>query len=157
MNEKLPIIIAIGSLILMNKRKLWSISDKAKKHLSNETEELINYFSSKYSIPAGVVAGIVLTESYDDPLASGQAGEIGIMQITEPAFNEVNNHYKLNYSFTQCYVKKLGLLAGMLYLKLIHTKYSLTWLNAIKAYNVGPDLKPASAANVYFNKVIRWL
>ena len=138
-------------------KEIWKISKKAKIYLSNETIDLINYFGEKYQIPAGSIAGMVLTEIWDNPLATGSIGEIGILQITKGAFNEVDKHYDLNFSWEQCYTKRLGLIAGMLYYKILHDVYGLNWYNSIKAYNCGTDLKPVGKCNEYYRKVSKWL
>lgn len=155
MNYTLILPLLIGYWLLF--RKNYNKIGKAKKWLSQETIDLINQFCDEYLVPKGLIASMVLAESWDNPLKTGTVGEIGILQVTEGAFNEVKNYFKVNYQYNQLYVKKLGLLTGILYLKLLHEKYNLSWKNAVKAYNVGPDLKPKEAAERYWQKVEKYL
>lgn len=101
------------------------------------------------------VAAIVITESYGDPDAMGSMGEIGLMQITQSTFNSLNKLYHFNFGFDELYAMANNIYVGCTLFKYNLKELNYDYFDAIKAYNVGLDLKPAEAAKKYLYKVLQ--
>ncbi len=51
-------------------------------------DEVIRAAAARYTVDGALVKAVVWRESWFDPMARGKAGEIGLMQIREPAARE---------------------------------------------------------------------
>ncbi len=51
-------------------------------------DEVIRAAAARYAVDGALVKAVVWRESWFDPMARGKAGEIGLMQIREPAARE---------------------------------------------------------------------
>lgn len=63
----------------------WFLYIRWREH---SQDEVIRGAATRYSVDAALVKAVVWRESWFDPGARGKAGEIGLMQIREPAARE---------------------------------------------------------------------
>lgn len=105
-----------------------------------------------YKIPASRIAAIVGTESKGERLAGGKAGERGLMQLTEDAWNEIGQ----GVSFSDAWDGRTNIFAGVRYLKKQLDRHGTLdlatgYYNASTLYKRHAYLLRVKANEVYFS------
>lgn len=97
--------------------------------------------AQRYGVDPALVKAVVWRESWFDPRATGRAGEIGLMQITEPAAREWASAEKLaGFKHTLLFDPAQNTLCGTWYLRKLLRRYSATdnpLPYALADYNAG--------------------
>ena len=148
-----PALIGLVVYKLLYIRRSNQISAKAA--LSPQLKLDIRTVSQQYSVPANLIAAVIMVESSGNPLATGAAGERGLMQMSKIALADVNANYHTTLTFEQMYAPNANLLAGSLYLKLQLQRFSLA-ANAVRAYNQGESGAKKLKGWEYLFKVQRY-
>lgn len=129
-----------GILFIILFKPVRFFSGKVKRVLSRESQDLIKEFNNKYfnnALPVNIIGSMILTESSDNPLAKGSSGEIGILQVMQSTFNEMSKKYNFNFTFEDCYNKKVGILTGMFVFYDYLKQNNFDMWNTVRSYNVG--------------------
>jgi soluble lytic murein transglycosylase len=112
-----------------------------RQYKERDHDEVILAAAQRYGIDAALVKAVVWRESGFDARAKGRAGEIGLMQITEPAALEWAEAEKLQrFSHRQLYDPAKNTLAGSWYLRKCLSRYQRTdnpAAYALADYNAG--------------------
>jgi soluble lytic murein transglycosylase len=104
-------------------------------------DQIIATSAHRYQLEPALVKAIVWRESRFDPEARGRAGEVGLMQVREPAALEwaASEHLR-DFDYTACLDPATNTLAGSWYLKKVLRRYSMAdnpLPYALAEYNAG--------------------
>jgi len=154
MKTKQRVILTIIFLIILNLSR-HSFSLKQKQLLNTAVLDYVKKLSKMHQVPERYIAAIILTESGGDPDLIGVDGEIGLMQIYEPTFNDFNKRHNFNFSFEDLSAMPYNIFVGTLIFKEYWKKQNYDLFDGIMSYNVGTDLKPRNKAIAYLNKVLK--
>ena len=112
-----------------------------RTYRENSHDKLILAAAQKYGVDPTLVKAVVWRESRFNPNARGGAGEIGLMQIREPAAKEWAKAEKVEFfSHQHLYDPAKNLLAGTWYLGKLLRRYPRTdnpVVYALADYNAG--------------------
>jgi len=133
------------------------VSTRVKIRLNPVLVEKIETISDTVGAPANVVGAIVVTESGGDILATGKAGERGLMQLTEIALEDVNQHRGTNFKMNQMFSADQNIAAGSMFLALQISRFDGFLDDAIRAYNGGERGARAGCCSGYLAKVKVWI
>jgi soluble lytic murein transglycosylase-like protein len=123
----------------------------------NVYESYISSASQNHNIPEARIKAHIAVESDGNSNAIGSDGEIGLMQMTQDALNEVNNRFSPNapLALSDLYQPNYSIEAGAAYLQILYEQ--LGDLNqASQAYNVGHDNINSSNGNLYLSKILAY-
>lgn len=95
----------------------------------------IEMASKKYSVPAAIIAGVAWQESRGNEMALGAAGEIGVMQIMEPAAIDLWKNKIWHRPIVERDAHN-NIMQGAAYLSLQYRRAG-NWPDAIRSYNAG--------------------
>ena len=98
-------------------------------------EKLARKYSA-YRIEKNLILAVIAQESGGNRDSLGKAGEIGLMQILQPALTDVNRTYGLNYSFIDLWTPEVNIEVGAKYLALMNTQ-NKDIIKALQSYNAG--------------------
>lgn len=114
----------------------------------------VTAFSKMYNVPPDVIFAIICVESAGGETVQGKAGEIGLMQISDVALQDVNENFNLNISRNQLYNPYTNIHVGTAYLRLLLDRCNNLEV-AIRGYNVGLSkaLKSEKYGKTYLQKV----
>lgn len=127
-----------------------------RAHVESSQDGPILQAARRYGVPPALVKAVVWRESKFDPMAQGRKGEIGLMQIMEPAAKEWAAAEKLKqFRHRQLFDPYLNTAAGTWYLKKLLGRYQETdnpLPYALADYNAGRShvlrwAKEAAATN----------
>lgn len=103
----------------------------------NEYSDYVEKYSSEFGVPEALVWAVIKTESGFDASAVSDAGAVGLMQLTEPTFNEISNQrLKDGFDVGMRYDPETNIRYGTYYLSYLHARYN-SWDAALAAYNGG--------------------
>jgi len=115
--------------------------------------------AEQFNVPAKYIYGIIATESSGNPDAIGSAGEIGLMQLTNLAYENVNHIFNTDFDEEKLKNPYNNILCGVMYLHILHVHLP-DWHESIMAYNIGlgnvqrgHHLK---SGEIYLNKVLKY-
>lgn len=115
--------------------------------------------SQIYNVPADLIAAVILAESGGKIDAIGPSGEIGLMQLTPIAIEEVNRQYGSTYTILDMYNPVFAIRAGTMYLRILYDQFH-DWQKVIAAYNAGSGAvyrgTVPDSTKRYVRKVIRF-
>lgn len=87
-------------------------------------DRVIAAAARRYQLDPALIKALVWRESRFDPSARGRAGELGLMQIREPAALEwAASEHLLPFDYTACLDPLTNTLAGSWYLKKVMHRY----------------------------------
>lgn len=135
-------LIALAYLILNNTTSAGAPPvykyDEVFKSLNDYSASIANY-AAQYSIPRERIAAIIAVESSGNPNpepSPGNAGEIGLMQVTPGALTTVDNTLGLNIQMNDMLDPDTAIQAGTAYLSILYGK-TRNLDTATRAYNAG--------------------
>lgn len=101
----------------------------------------IKIYSTKFNLPAPLVASVVNTESSFNKNAKSNKGAIGLMQIKLSTAQYMIDYYKLDINLTQqnLFDVQQNLYFGCMYLKYLINKFDDT-NTALASYNAGETI-----------------
>lgn len=137
------LIILIFVLVLLFSLAIFTaarpnINASDAETLKKRHEKDANDASIYYSIPAKRILAIIAKESKGNQSAVGSAGEVGVMQLTKGAIDDVNKQFGAGYSVDN--VKsdsRKNIYAGTGYLRILIDEFKLDLKKATRAYNAG--------------------
>lgn len=102
--------------------------------------DIIERQAAEYGIDEFLIAAVIRCESGFDRNAESKAGAVGLMQLTEETFYDMN---KLlcdgdRVFETDCYIPSVNIEYGTAYLKYLFGIYGDDKLSVLAAYNAGP-------------------
>ncbi|MBT4052074.1 MAG: lytic transglycosylase domain-containing protein [Bacteroidetes Order II. Incertae sedis bacterium] len=109
------------------------VTEVRQGHVSWPFHKTIGVASTRFRIPAFVIAAVVKCESDWDPMARSHADARGLMQVLpSTALGEfgVASHHLWDPS--------INVLVGTAYLRWLFDRYRGDWSSVIAAYNAGP-------------------
>jgi soluble lytic murein transglycosylase-like protein len=124
--------------------------------VSDEWGSVIDQASAIYGIPAIRILSHILVESDGDPGAIGQAGERGLLQLTQGALVDVNQNFPLAISWDDLLDPSKNIYAGTAFLSLQRRRVGGDLDLASEAYNAGAAAvqKNPNVDTAYLNKVL---
>ena len=103
----------------------------------DEYRQYVLKYSSEFGVPENLIWAVIKTESGFDASAISDAGAVGLMQLTEPTFNEISNQrLKDGFDAGMRYDPETNIRYGTYYLSYLHARYS-NWDTVLAAYNAG--------------------
>jgi len=103
----------------------------------NEYSSYVEKYSSEFGVPEELIWAIIKTESNFDSSAVSSVGAIGLMQLTEPTFDELTNfRLKEGLDPGMRYDPETNIRYGTYYISFLYARYG-NWNTAIAAYNGG--------------------
>jgi len=124
-------------------------------------DHLISLFSTTLGVPKRNIYAIIAVESGGDPdLPTGLAGEVGLMQITKPALDDINRLLGTPFTMKDLKAPYANILIGTGYWKRCYNYYSGQPNQedlAFRAYNAGFTGVERGKSNNYLNKIKSWL
>lgn len=160
MNDIFTLISIAGFLLWLSRNAFSGISeDIAKTNLLKRIKSdypFIQDVANKTNVPFNIVLAVIAVESSGNQYASGSAGEIGLMQITFGAVEQVNRVFKRNYSIFDLNTPISNVQIGCLYLRYLRNQTS-SWKNAIQAYNAGLGGYKTGVSLGYYRKVQNYI
>ena len=109
---------------------------KALNPLPEEYVSVITEYSKLYSVPIEIVCGVINTESSFNPSALSHAGAIGMMQITESAFDWLQFKSGEEHLTEELYDYKTNIKFGVMFLSILYEEFQ-NWDTVFAAYNAG--------------------
>ena len=104
-----------------------------------ELDDAISGIAEANGVPAALVKAVIQQESAGDPNAQSPTGASGLMQITQPAVDEVNRIYGTDYTREQMRTDPAANMdVGTKYLAHLMKQYNGNVEQALAAYNGGP-------------------
>ncbi len=113
--------------------------------------------SIEFGIPVKRIASHIAVESAGDPDATGSIGEIGLMQLTNGAYQEFKKRYAPNFSFgwgfgkSPLYEPRTNIFIGTGYLRILKDRHG-SLDNASKSFNSGTQFND-TAGTKYLAKI----
>ncbi|WP_126992267.1 transglycosylase SLT domain-containing protein [Thermosipho globiformans] len=111
--------------------------------MRNVLEEIVEEVCKELNLDPKLVKAIISTESDWEPKSDSGIAR-GLMGVSKIALEDINNRYKLNYTYEDMYKPKPNIVVGCLYLKWLlnyfKTRYPLNpfyLIYALMAYNWG--------------------
>ena len=112
-----------------------------RERREHSQDQVILAAAQRYGVDPALVKAVVWRESWFDPRAVGQAGEIGLMQITEPAAREWATAERVaGFAHTRLFDPAQNTLCGTWYLRKLLRRYLATdnpLPYALADYNAG--------------------
>jgi soluble lytic murein transglycosylase-like protein len=120
----------------------------------NEYNAIISAASQAHNIPAARIKAHIVVESTSNPNADGLDGEVGLMQITQGALNEVNKRFLPNAPFklNDLYTPSNAIFAGTAYLQILFERLG-SLDKASEAYNIGAGNIGSPKGALYMSKI----
>lgn len=120
---------------------LLALYDAWHSHREHGQDQVILAAAARYGVDAALIKAVVWRESWFDPRAVGRAGELGLMQVTEPAAREwVAAERIAVFAPSQLFDPAKNTLAGTWYLRKLLRRYPNTdnpLPYALADYNAG--------------------
>ncbi len=102
-----------------------------------EYVSFVQKYSKKFDVPEEIIWAVIKTESDFDPSAVSGAGAVGLMQLTEPTFDEISKtRLKEGLPSGMRYDPETSIRYGTYYLSYLYARYN-SWDAALAAYNGG--------------------
>ena len=92
----------------------------------------------RFGIPRQRIYAIIMQESSGRSDSIGLAGEVGLMQMTQGALDDVNSNYGTTFSLDDLKQPEQAIQAGCAYLALLVKYFNGDLDKATQAYNAGP-------------------
>lgn len=104
------------------------------------------------------ILGMIAQESLGDPNAKGAIGEIGLMQITRGAMQDVNDIRGKNFKIEDLEKPVINIEVGVAYLAIQKGRMYGDLFKAIQSYNAGAEAvrKNSKAGLDYLDRVLKW-
>lgn len=99
--------------------------------------DLAEKYGKAYKVEPSLILAIIKKESGGNPIAIGTSKEIGLMQITPIALQEVIRISGLTFSNWQLFEPDINIQVGSYYISYLINYYNGNIFNALKAYNGG--------------------
>lgn len=114
---------------------------------------------NNYKVTTPLILAIIKQESSGDLWAVGKIGEVGLMQISQPALTDYNTHNKTNLSMFELFINPYRNLAvGIWYLEHLRIMFDNDLLLFVSAYNQGMgNVKRNTFSVSYFDSVNKHL
>lgn len=115
----------LGQLLLVAAVGLiaWGVWNHWREH---RFDEVIAQAARRYQLDPALVKALIWRESGFNPGARGRAGEVGLMQIREPAALEwAASEHLQSFDYTACLDPATNTLAGSWYLKKVLRRYRM--------------------------------
>jgi len=160
MNDILTIVSLAGFLLWLSRNAFAKSSQDATK--VNLLRRILTDFpfvrdvAKQTGTPLDVCLAIIAVESGGNQYATGSVGEIGLMQITFPAVEDVNRVFNQNFNIFDLNIPLVNVKIGCYYLKYLR-EHTSSWKNAIQAYNAGLNGYKSGVSLGYYNKVKSYL
>jgi len=128
-------------LVILLASGLWVFYDRWRSHRESSQDAVILVAAERYDVDAALIKAVVWRESWFNPRARGQAGEIGLMQVGDLAAREWADAEKIpGFVHSQVLNPGTNTLAGAWYLRkalrhYTHTDNPLPY--ALAEYNAG--------------------
>ena len=105
--------------------------------MPEEYTKSVNAYSNEFGVPKELIWAVIKTESGFDASAVSDAGAVGLMQLTEPTFNEISKQrLKEGLESGMRYDPDTNIRYGTYYLSYLYERYG-NWDAALAAYNGG--------------------
>ena len=120
---------------------LWAFYEHWRTSRESSQDEVILAAAERYDVDAALIKAVVWRESWFDRLATGKAGEIGLMQVSDLAAQEWADAEQISFfAHSQLFDPAKNALAGTWYLRkalrhYTHTDNPLPY--ALAEYNAG--------------------
>lgn len=98
--------------------------------------EIIEKVSDEYSVPKYLVCSIIWSESKFDPNAESSSGAMGLMQMTNSTFEEMQQRIGLKVDGQQIFEPEMNIRCGVYYISYLYRIYG-DWNQTLAAYNAG--------------------
>jgi len=150
MNKNILWIAGVFALILVGRTLSPPVLSAQELRQVAKWERYAKEAAELTGIDPFIILGVIATESRGYPDAIGLIGEIGLMQLTTPAVQD------LGYNVVPKDPRE-NIRAGALYLRLQMVRMNQNLFDALRAYNAGAQAAkndPDIAAG-YANKVLR--
>jgi soluble lytic murein transglycosylase len=106
---------------------LWAFYDHWRTSREISQDEVILAAAERYGMDAALIKAVVWRESWFDPLATGKAGEIGLMQVGDLAAHEWADVEQIrSFTLNQLFDPAKNTLAGTWYLRKALRRYGHT-------------------------------
>ena len=130
-------ILIISAVIAL----LWVKVDNAllKKQHPLEYSEIVEQYSTEYSVPKELVYAVIKTESSFNSSAVSHKGAVGLMQIMPDTYVwlcEKLGEQKVDENYL--YTPEINIKCGVYYLDMLYSEFG-SWETALCAYNAGPS------------------
>lgn len=130
-------ILIISAIIAL----LWVKIDTAllKKQHPLEYYEIVEQYSTEYSVPKELVLAVIKTESGFNSSAVSKKGAVGLMQIMPDTYVwlcEKLSEQKVDENYL--YTPEINIKCGVYYLDMLYSEFG-SWETALCAYNAGPS------------------
>lgn len=97
----------------------------------------VEKYSEKFDVPKEIIWAVIKTESNFDASAVSGKGAVGLMQLTEPTFEEISNlRLKEGLPSGMRYDPETSIRYGTYYLSYLYDRYG-DWDTVLAAYNGG--------------------
>ncbi len=120
---------------------LLALYDAWRAHREHSQDRVILAAAARYGVDAALIKAVMWRESWFDPRAVGRAGEVGLMQIMEPAAREWAAAERVPlFVHSQLFDPGRNTLAGAWYLRKLLRRYAATdnpLPYALADYNAG--------------------
>ena len=130
---------ALAGLLLLGSWTLWRTAGRRREH---RYDALIQAAASRYGVDPGLIAAVIWRESGFRANRVGRAGEVGLMQVREPAARDWARASSLtDFRATDLTDPGTNILAGTWYLSRALRRWSARDCPAAYAlaeYNAGP-------------------
>ena len=106
---------------------LWAFYERWRSHRESRQDKVILAAAERYEVDAALIKAVVWRESWFDPLATGKAGEIGLMQVGDLAAREWADAEQIpSFAHSQLLDPAKNTLAGTWYLRKALRRYGHT-------------------------------
>lgn len=114
-------------LVILFTSGLWACFEHWRSSRESSQDEVIQAAAARYGMDAALIKAVVWRESWFDPLATGKAGEIGLMQVGELAAQEWADTVPIpSFAHSQLFNPASNTLAGTWYLRKALRRYGHT-------------------------------
>ena len=113
----------------------WSF--KKMNIVSSTYKDLAVKYGTLYKVDPALIMAIIQQESGGNPVSIGLSGEIGLMQITPIALQDVMDKSGLSYKQYQLFDPDINIQVGSYFISYLVRYYDGSYFNALKAYNGG--------------------
>ena len=155
MKDSWLIIAAIVLLIFLVTTQVDMSYSEVLKSINSNYGSYVYQKSNQFGVPYRRVLAIIAQESRGNASAMGPTGDVGLMQITQPAFTDSNNQWGFGYTYDQMTLPMPNIDIGIGFLAILQGEFSGDIDKATQAYNAGAGAVKAdpTASIDYLNSV----
>lgn len=140
--RRIPVVLELAVLLLLLVAAVWILRAGYTRYMRSayplEYTAFVDAYAQEYGLPPSLVYAVIRTESGFDPEAVSPAGAVGLMQLTEDAFDWVQ--YRSDGEATLPPEQRLdpetSIHYGTCMLSLLQQEYEV-WATTLAAYNAG--------------------